>query len=79
MKLPWVSRALYDMALAQIEDLKKANAQLMDLALTKQASPASTEDVEEMATKPQRRLVKTLRGIAEQEMLERFQASKKTN
>ncbi len=77
MKMPWVSRELYEMALRQIDDLKAANAKLLDLALTKSAEPERTKEEEEsMATKPHRRLVKQLRNLAEQEALEKFNRSK---
>jgi hypothetical protein len=69
MKLPWVSRALYDTALDQIKELKAANAQLLELALTKQAAPVKEEEEDEsMSTKPQRRLVKQIREDAENEL-----------
>ena len=76
MKMPWVSRELYEMALRQIDDLKAANAKLLDLALTKSAEPEAKQEEESMATKPHRRLVKELRNIAEQEALEKFNRSK---
>jgi hypothetical protein len=69
MKLPWVSRAFYDAALDQIKELKAANAQLLELALTKQAAPVKEEEEDEsMSTKPQRRLVKQIREDAENEL-----------
>lgn len=73
MRLPWVSRELYEMALQQIEDLKAANAKLLDLALTKDLTPQKPEEEEEMATRPRRRLVAQLRDIAEQEMREKHE------
>ena len=77
MKWPWVSRALYEAKLEQIELLKDANAMLQDLALKKEAEPpAKPEEEEETSTRPRHPLVKDLRQRAEKELRERALASK---
>ena len=77
MKLPWVSRALYEAKLEQIEDLKAANADLIKIALSKDAMPPKSDEVEEYASRPHRPLVKELVQRAEREMRERAMASGK--
>ena len=80
MRLPWVSRELYDLALKQIEDLKAANASLLTLALTKETAPVKSdkeEEEESAPTKPQRRLVKQIREEAEQTLRLKAAASRK--
>ncbi len=77
MKLPWVSREAYELALKQIEDLKASNVQLVELATTR-SELAHTSEPEQniLSTKPHRRLVKELREIAETDLRERHIASK---
>lgn len=74
----WVSRARFDDAQKQIEDLKAANAKLLDLALNKEAEPPKPDDEEEeTSTRPRHPLVKDLRLRAEKELRERAAASGK--
>lgn len=64
----------------QIADLIAANETLLQIALNKAVVAAPEEDKpEEMATRPARRLVKDIKGLAEKEMLERFNASRKAS
>lgn len=59
----------------QIEDLKKVNADLLAIALNKHAEAPTDKPEEEMTTRPARRLVKDIRGIAEKELLEKHLAA----
>jgi hypothetical protein len=77
MKLPWVSRTLYDLKCEQVEELKAANAQLLELALTKQVVPPKEEEEESMSTRPQRRLVKQIREDAENALRLKAKAARK--
>ena len=82
MALPFVSRALYDQALAQkdqqIADLKEANAKLWELVSAKQEVAAKAEEEDEpQPPRPIRKLGSQLRTEFAQAAAERAKGMNK--
>ena len=63
----------------QIEDLTAVNGDLLLLALNKEPAKPKDAAEDDMATRPARRLVKDIKALAEKEMLEKHNASRKAS